>query len=50
VGFVHLPHLPAAAIRQAEEAAHGGGVPLSMSLDLQAEGVRAVLAATAAAL
>jgi pyroglutamyl-peptidase len=50
VGFVHLPQLPAEAIRQAEEAVHGGGVDPSMPRPLQVEGVRAVLSATADAL
>lgn len=47
VGFVHLPHLPGEAVRQSEEAVHGGSVPASMPLSLQVDALRTVLEVTA---
>lgn len=49
VGFVHLPHSPDGAIRQADEAAHGGSVPASMPHSMQVDAVRTVLSVTAGA-
>ena len=47
VGFVHLPYTPEAAARTARdgEAESGASVPPSVTLDLQVEAVRRVLAA-----
>jgi len=42
-GFVHLPYTPEGAIAEASAPERGGGVPASMPLPLQIEGVRRVL-------
>ncbi|GAB7094283.1 pyroglutamyl-peptidase I [Halolamina litorea] len=42
-GFVHLPHTPEGAVAEAQAPERGGGVPASLPLALQVEGVRTVL-------
>ena len=41
-GFVHLPFTPEGAVADAEAAERGGGVPASLPLVMQVEGVRRV--------
>jgi len=44
-GFVHLPYTPQQAVEEAEAPERGGGVAASLPLELQVEGVEAVLKA-----
>jgi pyroglutamyl-peptidase len=47
-GFVHLPFTPEGAVAEAEAAERGGGVPASLPLAMQVEGVRRVFESTVA--